>query len=268
MNYFDNTGRRIPSKDMRVFGDQPSYYFRIVQPKFNYADILNRSKKYNGINNDFSVDAFKTRAEELLKKISNNKEYENLLKGVHIPFVYEFHSSENDLGRGLEEILLPNLKNSFTAMFPECHFKAILQSDSKLPEHISIDKDSKYNEFIDTSKKGIVVGWFFPQAMQEFDVDSQRLQMRDLPKTEDFKLCLSGGMDICSALIGSPDLLISDEYYAPVLCLSSYVHQDKRLVLLMKAYGPHMEFWCMTQMLTKDTTQVSEQWAGGLTIYG
>jgi hypothetical protein len=75
-------------------------------------------------------------------------------------------------------------------------------------------------------------------------------------------------MDICSALIGSPDLLISDEYYAPVLCLSSYVHQDKRLVLLMKAYGPHMEFWCMTQMLTKDTTQVSEQWAGGLTIYG
>ena len=49
--------------------------------------------------------------------------------------------------------------------------------------------------------------------------------------------------------------------------MSSFVHSDERLVLLLKAYGPHMEFWCMTQMLSKNTTQVSEQWAGGLTIF-
>ena len=80
-------------------------------------------------------------------------------------------------------------------------------------------------------------------------------------------VCLSGGKDICAALIGSPDLLINEENYAPIICMSSYVHSDSRLVLVLKSYGPHMEFWCMTQMLAKNTTQVSEQWSGGLTIF-
>jgi hypothetical protein len=66
---------------------------------------------------------------------------------------------------------------------------------------------------------------------------------------------------------GIPDLLISEEFYTPILCMSGYVHRDPRLVLLLKAYGPHLEFWCMTQMLTRDTTQVSEQWAGGITVF-
>ena len=79
--------------------------------------------------------------------------------------------------------------------------------------------------------------------------------------------CLSGGIDICAALIGVPELLISDENYAPILCMSSYVHDDSRLVLLLKSYGPHLEFWCMTQMLSKNVTQVSEQWSGGVSIF-
>jgi hypothetical protein len=74
-------------------------------------------------------------------------------------------------------------------------------------------------------------------------------------------------MDIGAALIGSPELLISDQFYTPILCMSAFAHSDERLVLLVKAYGPHLEFWCMTQMLSKHTTQVSEQWAGGLTIF-
>jgi hypothetical protein len=45
------------------------------------------------------------------------------------------------------------------------------------------------------------------------------------------------------------------------------MHDDPRLVLLLKSYGPHLEFWCMTQMLTKDVTQVSEQWSGGISIF-
>ena len=80
-------------------------------------------------------------------------------------------------------------------------------------------------------------------------------------------MCLSGGMDIGAAVVGSPELLINKDHYSPILCMSSFVHSDERLVLLLKAYGPHMEFWCMTQMLSKHTTQVSEQWAGGLTIF-
>ena len=133
--------------------------------------------------------------------------------------------------------------------------------------NITLSSDSRYEKLISALDAGPVVGWYFPQALQEFDIQSQRAQMASLPKLEGAEVCLSGGIDICAAVTGVPDLLISDEFYAPILCMSAYIHRDPRLVLLLKAYGPHMEFWCMTQMLTIDTTQVSEQWAGGLSVF-
>jgi hypothetical protein len=91
--------------------------------------------------------------------------------------------------------------------------------------------------------------------------------MKELPHPGEFNVCLSGAKDVTAAIVGSPELLISGEFYTPILCMSSYVHSDPRLVLLIKSYGPHLEFWCMSQMLTKEITQVSEQWSGGLSIF-
>lgn len=267
MKYFDTNGRRIPSEGMRVFGKKQSNYYKIDSTPIDYRRILDRSKKFNNLSDGFSLEEFKSRAESLLNKIKSNDDYKALLNGVHIPFVLEYPKGDNDLGADLEKIHLPNLQKSFNDRYPESHFKAILQSNSVLPGNIHLDPVSQYENLIEQSNNGPVVGWYFPQALQEYDVKSQRLQMKTLPEVKDINVCLSGGMDICSALVAVPELLISDENYAPILCMSAYVHADERLVLLIKSYGPHMEFWCMTQMLTKDTTQVSEQWTGGLTIY-
>ena len=38
-----------------------------------------------------------------------------------------------------------------------------------------------------------VVGLFFPQALQEFDVASQRKQMVELPALSGVNFCLAGG---------------------------------------------------------------------------
>jgi len=80
-------------------------------------------------------------------------------------------------------------------------------------------------------------------------------------------MCLSGPLEIFSAIIGKPDLLANEEGYSPILCMASVAHTDTRLALVLKAYGPHLEFWCLTQMLTPNLKQVSEQWAGGITVY-
>ena len=120
-----------------------------------------------------------------------------------------------------------------------------------MKKNLVIDRNSRYEEFVNKSTVNTVVGWYFPQALQEFDIASQRSQMKELPQPSEFGVCLSGAKDIASALVGTPELLISSEFYTPILCLSSYVHADPRLVLLLKAYGPHMEFWCMSQMLKK-----------------
>lgn len=265
MNYFNSDGRRIPSKDLRVFSEVPKNYYRLRQPAIDYSSILNKSIRFGGVDPAVSSLQFKTACESLRAQIKNNPKFENLLKGAHIPFICKRIESIFDLGKDLELIELPQLQRSFNERFPDNHFKAILQSNSELPGSISLDPRARYERFLDSAQKNTVVGWYFPQALQEFDIESQRKQMLQLPKLDNF--CLSGGIDISAALIGYPELLTSQEFYTPILCMSAYVHSDPRLVLLLKSYGPHMEFWCMTQMLTKDTTQVSEQWSGGLTFY-
>ena len=267
MQFFDDNGRRVPGKDARVFGSTPSFYYQLNQPAIDYGILLERSKQFNVVPEDVTSSDFQSKAKALLEKIKANAAYANLLNGVKVPFITQRKVLGADLGEELESSLLPNLKASFNVRFPEAHFKALLQSNSELPGNLGLAPASRYEALISAVEAGVVVGWYFPQALQEFDTHSQRSQMTSLPELAGANVCLSGGIDICAAVTGAPDLLISDEFYTPILCMSAYVHRDPRLVLLLKAYGPHLEFWCMTQMLTRNTTQVSEQWAGGITVF-
>ena len=113
--------------------------------------------------------------------------------------------------------------------------------------------------------KSDICGYYFPQVLQEYSVDAQILQMKDLKNIPN--ICLSGPIEVAIALIGNPNLLINKKYYSPVLCLSGVSHIDKRLISCFKSYGRHLEFWCLSQMLSKDKKQVSEQWSGGLSIF-
>jgi hypothetical protein len=267
MSYFSNIGRRIPSAGVRVFNQIPSEYYRLEQPVLDYEKILNRLQRQEIVKRSLDAKNFKNIAESLIQKISNDAHFQNLLKGVHIPFAYEGVMDPSDLGETIESKLLPSVQRSFNDSFPSAQFKAVLQSNSKLLGNIKLAEHSRYEQFLAKAKKNIVVGWYFPQALQEFDIYSQRMQMLTLPNLTDAKICLSGPVDICSALVGCPELLISSDFYAPILCMSAFEHSDPRLVLLMKSYGPNLEFWCMTQMLTNRITQVSEQWSGGLCIF-
>jgi hypothetical protein len=267
LSYFDKNGRRIPSNGMRVFGETQSQYYKLERPQLNLASIFDRSRDNNLFVNEIDVFEFDKKISNIILKISNDVNYSNLLNGVYVPFIYKREVKGADLGTELVDILLTKLHKSFINKFPESHFKAILQSQKKLENNIKLDKNSRYQNFVSLSEVKPVIGLYFPQALQEFDVETQRNQMTSLPELTDLNICLSGGMDVCAALIGTPDLLISENFYAPIPILSAYVHEDQRLVLMIKAYGPHLEFWCLSQMLDMDTTQVSEQWTGGLTIY-
>ncbi len=122
-------------------------------------------------------------------------------------------------------------------------------------------------KFLEQTSNSTIVGYYFPTALQEFDIDSQRKRVMDLPKLDKLGLCLSGPFEIIYSLICYPKLLFDKQNYSPILCASSLEHKDPRMVMLLKSYGPHLEFWLMSQMLTPEKTQVSEQWSGGITIY-
>lgn len=262
---FNSNGFRIPEKEFRVFSKSPGSYYKLEQPVVNYSDILKNSIEFGGVDPNIEASAFQAACESLKRSIADNIDYRNILGGVHIPFITKTIKLNIDLGAELKNDGLLNYQKSFSSSFPNRKFKAILQGNSELVDNISIHPASGYEKFLEKCSFGPVIGWYFPQVLLEFDIESQREQMMSLPKLEN--ICLSGGVDAIAALIGSPALLLNDDHYCPILCLSSYVHKDPRLILLLKAYGPNMEFWCMTQMLSNGITQVSEQWSGGLTIY-
>ena len=261
---FDDKGRRIPFGNMRVFNKVSSGYYKIKQPHLTFKDILQRSKKFAGVGSAVTPDSFRSICMGLKKKIDDKPSLNGLFDGVHVPFICQIPEGV-DLGKTLEETTLPAVAASFNSEFPNLHFKTTLQECSTLAGKLSVAEDSRYDRFIESQKKGIVAGWYFPQALQEYDIISQCAQMRSLPFPDE--LVLSGGTDTAAALIGSPNLLVNEDNYPPVLCLSALKHADEKLMLCFKAYRQHLEFWCMSQMLTPEVTQVSEQWSGGLTIF-
>ena len=262
---FDEKGRRIPFEGMRVFSEAPSWYYRLKQPQANFENILSRSRDHAGVDPSITTELFESVCMELKKKATGEPSLNGLFKGVFVPFICPQSSGESDLGIELEKITLLSVAASFKDAFPDLHFKATLQGSSKLSGELSIADGSRYERFLELQRKGALAGWYFPQAFQGYDIASQRMQMESLPLPND--LVLSGGSDTAAALVGSPSLLINKEDYPPILCLSSLKHADERLILCFKAYGHHLEFWCMSQMLTPELTQVSEQWSGGLTLF-
>ena len=91
----------------------------------------------------------------------------------------------------------------------------------------------------------------------------QRAQMGGLAA----KFVLSGGLEAAAALVGCPDLLFNKEVYPHHLCLSALQDPDKRFFYSFEAYGHNMVFNRRSNLMTPTVKQLSEQFAGGLTVF-
>jgi hypothetical protein len=261
---FDEKGRRLNTSNYRVFQPEGLDYYHIKNPIGNYNQIV---ANYNNVNYavDIEADSFRDQCERLMEKIAEVSVINRLLKGVCVPFFVPKLSKYRDVADVLVDQSLPFVEKSFTTRFPDARFRAVLQGGGALRGNLRIAEGSRYASLLESATEGPIIGLYFPQALQQYDIESQVRQMGEIP--ENLPLCLSGPLEIFSAVIGNPDLLINEEGYSPILCMSSIAHTDARLTLVLKAYGPHLEFWCLSQMLTLEIKQVSEQWAGGITFY-
>jgi hypothetical protein len=261
---FCKIGRRIATQNSRVFDVEPLDYYHIANKEISFPTIIENYKS-SGYLPNLTPEKFQHRCEELKQKLSQDDKLRGLLNGVHVPFALPRLRSNVDLSESTIQDKLIFLEKSFTSRYPQSHFKGIMQGGTTLNGNLRIASESRYSDLISCASKGSVVGWYFPQALQQFDIASQIEQMNSLPLVDG--LCLSGPAEIFSALIGKPDLLINENGYSPILCMSALQHTDQRLALAIKSYGPHLEFWCLSQMLVPGIKQVSEQWSGGITFY-
>ena len=261
LSLFNNKGWRLPNGNYETFSESPKWFFKLGDNLFDEKPAMERIFKYLDI--ERKVESFDALS-KLESQINSNFLLKNINKATKVPFVIK-KTKFDDIGNFFEEILLKKVSKSFTDFFPESHFKAVIQDKTDLKGKLYPSNNSGYEEFISKLSKSDICGYYFPQVLQEYSVDAQILQMKDLDKITD--ICLSGPIEVAISLIGNPNLLINKKYYSPVLCLSGVSHIDKRLISCFKSYGRHLEFWCLSQMLSKDKKQVSEQWSGGLSIF-
>lgn len=265
ISFFNERGRRVLTKPYRVFDAQDLDYYYIQNKEVNFTEAL-RNFHSVGIGQGISLQEFRTLLEELKDRFHRIPALTNLFKGVHVPFIVpKVSDAGEDLSYTAVERLLPKLEASFKRHYPQAHFKAIMQGGTTLTGNLRIDERSRYENVLNAAKNSDLIGWYFPQALQQFDIESQVKQIEELPHESGF--FLSGPMEVLSANIGRPELLINREGYAPILTMPAVSHVDQKLTLALKSYGPHLEFWCLSNELTPGIKQVSEQWSGGISIF-
>jgi len=264
-SFFNKRGRRICTKPYRVFDTEDLDYYFIQNKEVDLAEVL-RNFHGAGIGEDIRLEQFRASLDSLKSRFEGIAPLRNLFNGAHVPFIVpQINETTRDLSHTTVERLLPLLESSFKRRYPSAHFKAIMQGGSTLSGKLKVDERSRYKNVLNAAIESNLIGWYFPQALQQFDIESQVKQIEELPL--EHGLCLSGPMEILAANIGKPDLLINKTGYSPILTMPAVQHMDKNLTLVLKSYGPHLEFWCLSNELIPGVKQVSEQWSGGITIY-
>ncbi len=263
MSLFDDHGRRIPYGDMRVHSQVSRQYFCLNQPEVDYTAIWRRTVDHLQLTDPpVAAQRFCEVGEAIVDGLRRQSTLANLVSGVHVPFL---SPPAVDLRQ-----LLRAVGRSYTTRFPEADFLDLCPG--KPNGNALLAPGSRYEKFEEARTRGYVVGLYFPNCLAEFDVDSQRRQMATLPETLETAagtatIILSGPVDAAAALIGSPDLLWNEASYPHHLCLSAIQDPEDKIVYTFEAYGHNLRFRYRSNMLTPSVTQVSEQWAGGLTVF-
>ncbi len=264
---FNELGRNNPSENCRVFSVVPRTFYKLAPVNVNYTQQHMQAANVCLIDSKLRASEVEQSLRLIRKRINRDTNYPNLFSGPAIPFCFSLQGVTQDLGTQLETVWLPLLKREYEKQVPGTYFKATLQGSRELRQSLSVVENSGYDLFLEAGGKSPVVGYYFPTAFQEFDIQSQRSRTAELPALGDLKICLSGPFEIIYSLVCYPKLLFDEGNYSPILCASALEHSDPRMVMIFKSYGPHLEFWLMSQMLTPSKTQVSEQWSGGITIF-
>ena len=265
--FFNKLGRKIPTEKCRVFANAERNFYKINDPLIDLEKQNKKAVNLKLLSKSVNLKNIELEQNNLYNSIKNDSNYQNLILGTSIPFAISHQDLPIDIGSQLEDRFLPLIKNVYENAFEGSWFKATLQGQNTLKESIRIVEESGYKNFVKSAMSGCIVGCYFPTAFQEYDIKSQRNQINILPKNENFNICLSGHIETSYSLIMYPNLLFSRKYYSPILCLSALEHEDPRMIPIIKSYGPHLEFWLLSQMMTNSQTQVSEQWSGGITLY-
>lgn len=251
---FDATGRCVPEHVTAPVHASTRGYFRPVQPALDYEAIHARIASQFGVANLPDAAAFRRRTEAILARLRDRPETRGLLNGVHVPFMLP-RACHDDIGAALEERYLPAVQGAFTAALPGANF--VDHHVGALAGRLSIAAGSRHERLVEAMAGDAVVGCYFP-CLSEYSIPAALERMATLPS----ELLLAGGYDTCAALTGSPDLLLNNKGYAPLLWLAAQSDRPDE-GYHFEAYGRNLTF-----NRRKHFGNVAEYWTSGISVLG
>jgi len=267
---FDQHGRLVPVNGETVFNVASERYYQLARNNTpierQVSNMCCPELGTDSVNGPVACEFLA----DLLQKIRGSG-LAGLLAGPKFPFVVG-PACAGDLGTVATDQVFVKLKDKFETTFPNLHFRVSMQGSIELPQSIKPVTGTGYEKLTELLEQGhLIIGWIFPECLKEYAVSSQihakgRLASKVSPGSG-FEVGLGGLLDIGSALVGTPDMLINESTYSPVLCASGVAHEDDRYVFNYKSYGMHLEFWGMPRTLVAGVEQVSEQWNGVVSTF-
>lgn len=268
---FTKHGRLVHEENEVVFNEECKRYYRLATQRGSLSEQIANYREIGWLVNRDQESVLEKALLGLWDEIENSS-IAGLTEGSAFPFFLP--SGEGlggDLGSACEDVLFPALKTQFEGKFGSLHFRASLQGKISLPNFMRPESGGGQANLVEAlASDKAIAGWIFPEALIEYSLSSQIAAYKRLNgalSDGNFQACLGGVLDVGSALLGTPNMLINEETYPPVLCLSGICHEDGRYTFNFKSYGNHLEFWGMPRALTLRTEQVSEQWSGVVSVF-
>lgn len=252
--FFDAAGRCLPDGVQAPAHRATRGYFSPLQPSLDYEAIHARIARQFGDASLPDVAHFRRRAEAILARLHDQRTTRNLLNGVHVPFILP-QARHDDIGAALERHYLPAVRKAFEAGRPGSRF--VDHHAASLAGKFTVVAASRHERLIDAMSADCIVGWYFP-CLTEYSVPATRERVSGLPEG----LLLAGGYDTCAALVGSPELLLRSDGYAPLLWLAALDGAPGE-TCYFEAYGHDLTFNHRVHF-----GDAAEYWASGLSVLG
>lgn len=252
---FDTDGRRTPPALIAAAHKETRRYFKIVQPEIDYAAIHARIAKRLEIPDALPAVDFEKRATAILTKLNSDPRTQGITAGVHVPFFLP-QASYADYGDALEKIYLKGVSGAYRDVLPKYEF--VNHHKSGLAGKLSVAPGSRHERLVQAMQHSQIVGYYFP-CLLEYSVPAAIEQMASLPG----QFLLAGGFDTASAFVGSPNLLMRQDGYPPLLWLGAMLGEKEMIGYHFEAYGYNLTFNRRPHL-----GHAAESWASGLVVLG
>ncbi|MFA6548210.1 MAG: hypothetical protein WCT11_04735 [Candidatus Magasanikbacteria bacterium] len=246
----DKNGRCIPFKGIKGEVVDANRAFYLTQPKIGYVAVRDRLQKLFCAGDDFmSAEELRNRCEDAIKRIHGNVQVANLLKGPHFPFVLPQFAG--DLGKFLDDTLVPMLERAYRVQFPNRSFTNYRHGT--LVGEVKVALNTRQDRLVDAMAKGPVCGVCFPTATQGFGIQAVREFITHLPED----LILSG-MEVPVAAAAYPDVFGRD-YQTPGLDMASLVWRSGSLCFEAYDVGAFFDYRSL---------RAYDRYSGGVSVLG